>query len=299
MQQLSLNDLYLEYSKGGIDLNKFEALIYDYFIKNKSKLNFSYLKDDEYEEYISWLFPRIQSAIKSYRDLEASFDVYMGSVFRLAFREYLTRKTNKSITEYAAWTIRVSEVYANEEPPVYSFTSEKSEPVLPQVMTTQLETEFSGINSRKKNPRQLLSLVLKCYYYLSDDFIDRIAPMIDIEKDKLKEMVDKLRLMRIKRDDGIRSMQQRIYSQFYRCYIYEKKLSYFDSDSLKADIMKQRLKNARLRLDSMRKRLAGIRTDATNQQIADVIGISKGTVDAQLYQLKAKWNDSDDKTLLN
>ena len=63
--------------------------------------------------------------------------------------------------------------------------------------------------------------------------------------------------------------------------------------------LKQRLEKARLRLETMRKRLAGIRSDATNSQVAEVIGISKGAVDASLHHLKTKWNIGANKSLLN
>jgi DNA-binding NarL/FixJ family response regulator len=38
----------------------------------------------------------------------------------------------------------------------------------------------------------------------------------------------------------------------------------------------------------MRKRLTGIRLDATNQQIAEVLGISKGTVASGLFALRTR-----------
>jgi FixJ family two-component response regulator len=63
--------------------------------------------------------------------------------------------------------------------------------------------------------------------------------------------------------------------------------------------MKLRLEKARLRLEKMRKRLSKIRTDATNKQVAEVIGIKKGTVDASLYKLKAKLVSVAGKSHLN
>jgi FixJ family two-component response regulator len=63
--------------------------------------------------------------------------------------------------------------------------------------------------------------------------------------------------------------------------------------------MKQRGEKARKRLEGMRNRLASIRTDPTNRQVAEVIGISKGSVDSGLHALKTKWNLSDNKSLLN
>jgi hypothetical protein len=152
---------------------------------------------------------------------------------------------------------------------------------------------------RRNNPRQLLMLVLKCYRYMSDEFIDRIARKIRIDRDKLTEMINIIRAIRAERDAEIYSMQERIFSQFYRCIVYEKRLSYLPENSSAYMNMKLRLEKARKRLERMRKRQARIRTDPTNKVIAMVMGISKGSVDSGLYILKNKWNLSDDKSLLN
>ena len=63
--------------------------------------------------------------------------------------------------------------------------------------------------------------------------------------------------------------------------------------------MKSRLAKARLRLAAMRKRLAGIRPDATNRQIAELIGLSKGTIDAALFTLKKRWKNDPNMFILN
>jgi FixJ family two-component response regulator len=94
-------------------------------------------------------------------------------------------------------------------------------------------------------------------------------------------------------------MQERIYSQFYRCIVYERRLAAMPENSALVLKMQMRLEKARLRLAAMRKRFAGIRPDATNRQIAELIGISKGTVDCSLHALKARWKNDPDKAILN
>ena len=290
--QHSLNELYSQYLTGIIERSDLEGLIYQYFANNQENLNFKHWSQDEYDDYVSWLYPRIKGAVDSYREAGASFEVYMMTVMRLASKEYRMRITTKSITEYAAWSVNVRDLYAHEEAPAYlQDTSDKTQTVISRIES------FSG--RRRNNPRQLLILILKCYYYVSDDFLDRIAPIVGIDKEKLREMLDRIRTIRTQRDNEIYLMRERIYSQFYRCIVYEKKLSYYQQNSTAAVKMKNRLEKARQRLEKMRKRMAGIRTDATNRQVAEVIGISKGAVDSSLYTLKTKWNILADKSLLN
>ena len=287
MDQHSLNDLYSQYTNGIIERSKLEGLIYQYLEKNQDKTSLGHWKQDDYKDYLSWFYPRLHNAIDTYHEAGASFEAYIGSVIYMTAKEYRIQTITNSVIEYAAWSVHVPELYAREEAPVYSFENEEN--AISQII------EHRG----RKNPKQLLALVLKCYYYVSDDFLDRIACYTGVEKEKLKEMIDKLRTLRQKRDDKIYYMKERIYCQYYRCIVYEKRLLYVPENSSAYIKLKQRLEKARQRLEKMRKRITGVRTDATNREVAEVIGISKGTVDASLHRLKTKWDIMADKSLLN
>jgi len=292
MQQLSLNNLYSQYADGVISRKEFEGMIYKTIIRDQRRYSLNRWKQEESDDFASWLYPRIHSAIDSYHDKGSSFEAYMNSIIRLSAKEYRRDTADDSITEYAAWAARVSDQYARQEEPDY--TEERNR--IPE--SAKQQTTTAGAE-KIKNHRQLLILILKCYYYVSDDFLDRIAPMAGLSKEKLKEMTDKLRIARARREEELRNMRECVYSQFYRCIVYEKKLSLLPENSIAASKMKLRLEKARRRLESMRKRLAKIRTDATNRQVAKVIGVSKGAVDASLHNLRTRWNIKADKSLLN
>jgi len=287
MQKL-LNNLFSLYTSGSITRDDFEGEVYQYFVKNQDKTNFSYWKKDDYEDFLSWFYPRLHKSIDFYRNTGSSFEAFIGTVMRTAGKEYRLRLITKSVTEYSAWSIHVPELYVHEETQAYSY--EKKDDTV-----SQKAIEYNG----RKNPKQLLALILKCYCHVSDDFIDRIAGHIGIDREKLKEMIEKLRSMRQKRDDEIYLMRERIYCQYYRCVVYEKRLSYIPENSNAHLKLKLRLEKARKRLESMRKRMSNIRTDATNREVAEVIGVSKGSIDSSLYNLKARWDILSDKSLLN
>jgi hypothetical protein len=292
MQQLSLNNLYNQYVNGVIGRKEFEGMIYKTIIRDQRRYNLNRWKQEESDDFVSWLYPRIHSAIDSYREKGASFEAYMNTIVRLSAKEYRRDITNNSITEYTAWAARVSDLYTRQEEPDYS----EEESRIPE--SAKQQTAIASAENIK-NPRQLVILILKCYYYVSDDFLERIAPKAGISKENLKEMIDRLSIVRAKREEELRNIRERVYSQFYRCIIYDKKLSLLPENSIAASKMKLRLEKARLRLETMRKRLTKIRADATNSQVAKIIGISKGAVDASLHSLKARWSIKADKSLLN
>jgi DNA-directed RNA polymerase specialized sigma subunit len=287
MHQHPLNDLYSQYSGGLIGRGEFEGRIYEYLVNNQDKTSLSHWKHDEYEDFVSCFYTRLRKAIDSYRETGSSFETYTGTVMRLAAREHRIKAVTNSVTEYSAWSVQIPDLYACEETP--SYLHEKHEDAIPQIT----------VPGGRKNPKQLLALILKCYYHVSDDFLDRAACHIGIDRKKLKGMIDKLRIMRQKKDDEIFRMKERIYCQYYRCIVYEKRLLFIPENTSAYIKLKLRLEKARRRLEKMRWRITKIRTDATNREVAEVIGISKGAVDASLYSLKTKWDMLADKAMLN
>jgi hypothetical protein len=288
MQKNYLNDLHSTYVNGNLKRQDFEGLLYNYFLCNQDKTCLSRWKRDEYEDYVSWFYHRLKKAIDSYRDIGSSFAAFMSKFIFVSAKEYRVRVTTENVIEDSAWTARVSELYTSEEPPAYLYENNSS-------LLTKLLNKKTG----RKNKRSILALVLKCYYYVSDDFIDKIAPKIGIEKKELAGMIDTLRKTRQKKDDEIYLMKERIYCQYYRCIVYEKRILHVQKDSVSWEKLNQKSIRAKKRLENMRKRLSLMRTEATHSQVAEVIGVKKGTIDASLHMLKAKLNSLAGKSMLN
>ena len=288
MNQFCFNELYSRYKKGEIGRKEFEVLIFKNIITNHRRFSLKNWDTEECNDFVSWLYPRIHGAIDSYKNTGASFEAYMCSVICMSAKEYRKRKADNSIAEYTTWAVRTSERYVHEEEQEYTTDGGN--------VQTAIE-----LTSRARNPKQLLILTLKCYCHVSEDFLDRIAARIGIAKEELREMTARLQSIRAKRDEKIRSMRERVHCQFYRCMVYEKKLELLTTadNKIAALKMKERLEKARRRLEAMRRRLAGISSNATNNQIAEVTGLSKGTVDSSLYNLKMKRINGADKSILN
>jgi RNA polymerase sigma factor (sigma-70 family) len=288
MQEQTLNDLYSMFIEKKINRCKFEGMVFFYLVNNRTKISTRHWRNDEYEEFISWFYPRLRKAIDTYKETGSSFEAYLINIVRTASKEYRMRLTINIVTEQSAWNAQIPDYYAREESPVYTLEKPDSE-------ITQIILQLKG----RKNPKQLLALILKCYYYISDGFLEKIAVHTELDKKILKEMVDKLRVMREKREDVIYRMKERIYGQFYRCIVYEHRLSYLTENTAMYCKLKQRLEKARNRLKKMRKRVLRVRTYPSNKEIAGVIGVTKGSVDSTLYKLRAKLNAIVEKAILN
>jgi hypothetical protein len=102
-------------------------------------------------------------------------------------------------------------------------------------------------------------------------------------------MIEKLHTCRSRKEEEIRMFQERITTQFYRCIAWEKRLSILLPDSSRYEVVQAHLERARTRLAGLRTRFAKLRLDATHRQIAEVTGISTGTVSSSLSTLMSQW----------
>jgi DNA repair exonuclease SbcCD ATPase subunit len=123
------------------------------------------------------------------------------------------------------------------------------------------------------NSQERLILLLKSYFFMSDDFIVRVAPAIGISVENLTGMADKLRELRVERDEETRRLQEQLHTQYYRYVAYQRQLETHIED----------LERAYTRYASIKQRLADINQDASNRQIAEALGTPEEMVNFPLY----------------
>jgi biotin operon repressor len=203
-------------------------------------------------------------------------------MIRLTAKEYRSRQIRDYFAESAAWITQLPEMNVHEEAPEYNEFGH---------LEIKEAVERSEI---LKTPYQLLILILKCCTYISSDFLEKIAPKLEISREALNGMVGNLKEQRKRRETDAKNLQERVNCQFYRCILYEKKLKTMAEGSVAALRTQERLERSRVRLDKMRKQLSKMRLNPSNYQIAKLLGISKGSVDSILYNLKSRWGENND-----
>jgi DNA-directed RNA polymerase specialized sigma24 family protein len=266
---LPFSELREQYQQGHLSRKDFEGRIFQFLLKNHQRFNLFKHNQDTFSDYLAWLYPRLSRAIDSYKDLGSSFDAYICSIVHWSAKEYQSREADHHVTEYACWEARAEEESAaNEGASVYRDTEENFKPV--------------------SNPRQVLVLLLKSYFFVSDDFITRVAPALCVSPEALTGMVDKLRELRADRETEIRDLQEQLHVQYYRSVAYQKQLESIPEGAARLETMNGRLERARARYANIKQRLATINREPSNSQIATVMGIPKGTVDSTLYAIKQK-----------
>jgi hypothetical protein len=263
-----LSDLYQLYVEGNLPKKIFEGKIFQHLLNNCKRFRLFNGNMERWNDFLSWLYPRFAKAIDLYRNLGSSFDAYITGLVNSAGREYCYRETDHNITEYVCWRARAEETMLLESEPEY--LEERKNISVPDDL----------------NPKQILFLLLKSYFFVSDEFVKQVAKAIGMNVSVVRGMIDELRKRRSEKEADIMDLKERIHCQHYRCLTYEKRMLNAQSGTEQHEMMKKRLERARKRYKTMRKRLGGMRMSASNRMIAEILNIPRGTVDSSLFAIK-------------
>ena len=271
-----LNRHYVNFKAGLQGKKELEEII---FRNIKKKIhNLPGWNTDDYCDFVSWLYPRISAAIDTYQDTGSTFDAYINTLFHLSAKEYRLRQVHAYTAETSAWITQLPDMYACDNNPVYS--------VCDTVENEKRAGKLVKVLQKYHNPRQLLMLVLKCCNYVSDEFAEKISPELGVEPAVLMGMIDRLRKMRIKRELEINRLRERANMQFCRNLFYQQTLQCRPENYVVVDRLTKRLERGKIRLAATLKRLSRLRSDPSNQQISEILGVARGTVDSALHYIK-------------
>jgi len=275
----SLSEIRSDFISGKYDRKILEGLMFQYLIDNFDRYRLFMGDREKWGEFVSWLYPRLSRAVDYYKEKGTNFDTYIGSIVQWSCKEYKAREAEHKTTELACWKARANELdVCSPEEKYLDDMEPRNKPLF---------------NFNNFSDRQILILFLKSYYHVSEEFLDKVAETIGMEKEELRGMVDQLHNIRSKKEFRIHTHQERIYSQYYRCIAFQKRMMTAQPGSARFEKMKEYTDRAQKRFSAMKERFTRMRTDATNRQISLILHIPKGTVDSALYSVREKLKTTD------
>jgi len=261
----SLEVVFGDYRRGTLGKRNLEGILFQWILDNPRSFGIFYRDKDDCIDFLTWLYPRLSRSIERYEDVGSTFAGYMASMVRFSFKEYRMREEDHRITEAATWRERASDgTEVHEEEAEY----------------------YQNAPSKVPNPRQVLILLLKSYYFVTDDLVKKAAPALGVDPERIGEFIAQLKALRLGQEDEYRALRDRVHAQFYRCITFERRLERSPEGSARRMRLEGALDRGRKRLASMRRRLSRMRVEASNREVAQVLGIPKGTVDAHLQACK-------------
>jgi hypothetical protein len=275
-----LSDLYEMYTSSKLSKRNLEGEIFRYLLENSERFRLFRGNRDTWSDFLASLYPRIVRAIDLYRDQGSSFDAYITSLVHCAAKEYRLRESDRSITEYVCWKAKAEDLAVAESEPDYNESHETRKRV-------SIPNEV--------NTRQILFLLLKSYFFVSDEFVKKVSQTIGMDAVLVQGIIDELRRRRFEKDAEIIALRERVHCQHYRCIAYQKRMISTQKGTDYHERMKDRYERARKRFHKMKKRLGGMRMSASNRMIADILGIPRGTVDSSLSVIKNRMIPDDEE----
>ncbi|MDR0409003.1 MAG: hypothetical protein LBH18_01195 [Spirochaetaceae bacterium] len=274
-----LSFLYEEYRDGNLTSRDLEARIFRHIMESC---------DDEYGlyfrcrsdriDFLCWFYPRMRGIIERYNQNYSSFDAYVASTLYYSYRSYKERRKRHAAAENACWKASNS-------------GSLVCESETPEAMCEESETP-SG-NYKIKSPKYVLLILLKSYYYVSDALINKAASALNMTPEDLGKMVDTLHELQIEKIERRRRLVSASHCLYNRCLNYERQLASKIENVQVCNSLVQRLERSRRRLTNMRERLKYTRIEATNSDLAKLLGVPKGTIDSRLATIKSKMSAND------
>jgi hypothetical protein len=274
----SLSDIYSEYIKGNINRKTLEGMIFQYLLDNFERYRLFKGDREKWIDFVSWLYPRLRRAINCYRERGATFDTYISTVVQWSCKEYQVKEAEHYATEFACWKARAEELVVSSTETEYEAAPENKPKVLLPVVDIK--------------PRHILILLLKSYYFVADEHLKQVSLVTGIHKGKLQGMIDELHQIRASQEEKLHALRLRFHSQYYRCLAFAKRLTSTYEGSAKHEKLKHSLERSHKRYWAIKRRLDKTRMDATNEQVANLLSIPRGTVDSALHSIRVKLKQS-------
>jgi hypothetical protein len=140
---------------------------------------------------------------------------------------------------------------------------------------------------RASDRKGLLYLVLKCCRRLGPGELAAAAAATGVEPRRLTGMVEQLRAGLEPAERRLAILRERRNRAFSEARLLESEIA-GGPDAGPAEALRLRLAAANRRMNTAVARMARVRRDPTNREVARVLGVPKGTVDCGLFWLKRR-----------
>ncbi len=233
--------------------------------------------EDACSEFYAWFHPRLLRVLGRFRDQGRPFESYLVSVLHWQARSFARRVRR----EEQAWTLGPRLVAASAADDA-TFDAE----------TLDAAPAWPGPTPPAALPadadrRALLFLVLKCSRRLDPSWLAAAATSTGVPPRRLVRLVQRLRAGRESSERRLEALRLRRNGAFSRARILEAALAR-TVDPAEAAALRRRLEAARRCLAAAAGRMARVRRDPTNREVARALGVPKGTVDCGLFLLKRR-----------
>ncbi len=287
MRMTELTRAVLEYQRTGIGLEKVygkaACLVYEY-----PKRHYGFRADD-CGEFLIFFHANLLRLIARYRDSGRSFEAYLYGTLKWQIRTF-GRNRRRSATRFELVNHR--DLWEEVHPRYYAARQEAAEETLfvqegiPEIAPTPLfETDATGRLSDPTMRRRVTILALKACVSIDDELIAAVAGITGHDAAWLHDRVDMARACMYRRNERLSALQEhRVKAYFSLRRIHDAILTTPAQTRSAGDARAIAVCHRRLR--NLEREIGSVPRVPTNGEVAEILGIPKGTVDSSLFYLK-------------
>jgi RNA polymerase sigma factor (sigma-70 family) len=276
-QMSALNTRVLDYQRTGAGLeeliDRLSPRIY-YYPRHRPGLD-----EDDCGDFYVYFYPRLIRTLKHFREQGKPFDHYLNSVLRWQLRSYLRRKNSDK--QRRALACR-PDFWETPEPEV---NSPAPGTLWPGEHLPVLSPE--GIMKSDSDRRRFLLLLLKNMQLLDPRELEAGASLCGLSAEELTRVTAELRKRLAAKEARLEALRTRRNRAFFKLSRLEAELGAAAETAEKRRLLAA-VARARATLRLAQERLARTPRCPTNRDLAEVLGLPKGTVDTALYWLKKR-----------
>ena len=266
----TLTGRVLEYQKKGIG---YESLIstlawhcYQYPVKR-----YRWSREDS-SDFFLYFYPKLLRMVNDFSDIGKPFEHYLSSVLRSQVRVFARMKLAREMR----WQMTRSEDFWERA------DAEETADAQQCVPATRLHGVAVADSSLGK---RVLFAALKSVRTIGDREIERLAAFTGLEKEWIENVVSALKDELSHKERKLALLCERRNAAFCRARLAEARLSR-ETESQRIDELEDGLRKARRVMENAGNAISHLKLSPSNRQIAEAVGVPKGTVDSSLYWLK-------------
>jgi|WetSurMetagenome_2_1015567.scaffolds.fasta_scaffold172571_2 DNA-directed RNA polymerase specialized sigma24 family protein len=236
--------------------------------------------EDACAEFYAFFQPRLERLLRRFIDQGKPFESYLCSVMSWQLKNF-ARERKRSERCWAV-SLRLDPGPGLQEE---GALEDECEPA--SVLPSPLQARVAGLLVSPSDKRNLLLLALKCLRSAPPERLSSIAAVAGMSPERLGGILAWLRGKSAPREMRLESFRVRRNRAYSQAILLETELREEVDPGRRADIQK-RLCGARRRMRTAVARMSRVHCGPTNREIAEALGLPKGTVDSGLYWLKRK-----------
>ena len=276
----ALTDMVLRYQRNGTGYDAIRAEIA--LIAYRYPMRRPGLTEDDCGDFLIFMYPRIETLVRRYRPLGKSFDAYLYSTLRWRLKTFLARKRSlERLMRAATREITLEEEASND-------SLEAAEPSLLPELAGAFAVDPEGRFVNRGTRKHMLLVSLKSAHLLTREQISTVARLIDCDQEQIERLCQYLQRQVERR----LPRQRELTTRRDRAYVRLQCLEDEDRDTPpgpRKEVIRVDSDRMRCRFDRARKEARAVLISPTHQEIADALGMPKGSVDSGLFYARRSY----------